>query len=220
MKKFAIGCLVILIIGGALLAVGAYLTYQRVSPMLEQARNYAEELGQVGEFEKEIKNREPYSAPANRELTPAQVERFVRVQQSVRKSLGQRFDELEEKYKHLKANSEESKPPSFREVFMGLSELSKVFVQARRFQVDALNAEGFSRSEYNWVRARVYQAAGVEATAAIDVGKLEEAIKKGTGTSVDLPETKLGDAPARNRELVKPYLKNIDEWLPLAFFGL
>ena len=221
MKKFAIGCLVILLIGGALLVVGAYLAYQKMAPVVQEARIYVEGLAKLGDLEKQVKNTATFAAPANQELTPVQVERFVRVQESVRKSLGQRFDEIEAKYRHLKPDTPDtSRTPSFGELMTALSEISSVFVQARQFQVNALNAEGFSQSEYSWVRARVYQAAGVEATTTIDFSKIQEAIRKGTGTTVTLPETNLSSAPARTRELVKPHLRKMDDWLPLAFFGL
>ena len=35
-------------------------------------------------------------------------------------------------------------------------------MQARRYQVDALNQEQFSQAEYCWVRDRIFQAAGMK----------------------------------------------------------
>ena len=35
-----------------------------------------------------------------------------------------------------------------------------------------------------------------------------------------MPEVDLPDAPAKNRELVKPYAEQIMEWLAMASFGL
>jgi hypothetical protein len=71
------------------------------------------------------------------------------------------------------------------------------------------------------VRSRVYQAAGVEATSAIDFQKIAEAARKGTGIDgIEVPKAPVVNVPAKNRALVKPHLEQIDEWLPLLFFGL
>ena len=221
MKKLLIGCLVILVLGGVLFGVGAYYLYRAASPVLENARDYLDRFSQLGELEKQIKNQSPYAAPENGELTKEQVDRFTRVQAQVRTALGQRFDEIEEKYKHLKANADRSTQPTVGEMFSALGELAGVVTDARRAQVNALNQEGFSSAEYTWVRSRVYQAAGVELSGAIDFQRIAEAARKGTGIEgIRVPEAPLGAVPAKNRELVKPHVKQMDEWLPLAFFGL
>jgi hypothetical protein len=109
----------------------------------------------------------------------------------------------------------------FTELLSSLREITGIYVDARRYQVDALNKEGFSQSEYSWVRDRMFQAAGMEIGSRIDIEKLQEAIRNGTGLdgirADDLPRP---NVPAKNRELVKPYVSQMDEWLPLVFFGL
>ena len=47
------------------------------------------------------------------------------------------------------------------------------------------------------------------------------AVREGTGMEdFSAPRVPTRDVPEKNRELVKPYLKQMDEWIPLAFFGL
>ena len=221
MKKLLIGCLVILVLGGVLFAVGGYFLYRAASPIVQNARDYLDRFGQLGELEKQIANQTPYTAPQTGELTKEQVDRFARVQQLVRGALGQRFNEIDAKYNTMKAEADGTEQPSMREAFAALGELANVLVDARRAQVAALNQERFSSGEYAWVRARVYQAAGVEATSAIDFQKIAEAARKGTGIdSIEVPEAPVVNVPAKNRALVKPHLEQIDEWLPLLFFGL
>lgn len=221
MKKLAVGCLVILVLGAVAVGVGAFFLYRAASPVLEDARRYVENVSKLGDLERDIKNRERFAPPSNGELTQPQVERFVRVQRKVRTSLGQRFDQIEAKYRHLKANNDSPRVASISEAMAAVSELLNVFTDARRYQIEALNQEGFSSSEYSWVRTRVYAAAGVEATTAIDLQKIAEAAREGTGIDrIRAPDTPDFDVPARNRALVKPYVSQMDEWLPLAFFGL
>ena len=110
--------------------------------------------------------------------------------------------------------------PSLSQLMAGLGDMSKVYLDARRAQVDALNTEKFSRDEFSWVRLRVYQAAGIEATG-LEPRELERVIQEKTSSApVPMPTVNLPDAPAKNRELVKPYAKAIMEWLAMASFGL
>jgi hypothetical protein len=221
MKKLLVGCLVIALFAAVLFAVGGYLLYRAAAPVLEDARSYLQGLTDLGEIEKDIANQSPYSAPAGGELTEEQVQRFVRVQDNVRAAMGQRMTEIEEKYKHLKANAENREQPSIGEVLGALREVSGLFTQARRYQIEALNREKFSQDEYRWVRNRVFEASGIEVAGMIDLQKIAEAARQNTGIEdLTAPELPKVNVPEKNRALVKPYVDQMDRWIPLAFFGL
>ena len=223
MKKLLLGCLGIAVLAGILFAVGSYILYRAASPVFDNARGYLEGLSRINELDKDIVNQSPFTAPASGELTQAQVERFARVQDSVRKALGQRMNEIEEKYKRFKLNAENREQPSIGELVSALNDLANVFMQARRFQINALNEEKFSQAEYSWVRDRIFQAAGKEVVNHIDLKKIGDAVRDNTGVDVDTsraPSVPLAPVPEKNRELVKPYLDRMDSWIPLAFFGL
>jgi hypothetical protein len=221
MKKLLAGCLIVVFVGAVGLAVAGYLFYRAASPLVQQARDYVSGMGALADLDAKIANQTAFAPPGNGELTAAQVERFARVQDAVRKGLGTRVDEIEKKHKSLAGGKEQ---PSPTEVFSALSDVIGLFADARGFQVDALNAERFSQSEYTWVRTRVYAAAGMQVTSAFDFRKLEELAKAAQDqTGLKVPEVempKIAEVPERNRELVKPYLSRMDQWLPLAFFGL
>ncbi|MBA3271118.1 MAG: hypothetical protein H0T71_11465 [Acidobacteria bacterium] len=221
MKKFLTGCLIVAVLGVVAIAVGGYFLYRAASPVIENARSYLQGFSELDDLERAITNQSPHTAPETGELTEAQVQRFARVQDSVRAALGQRMTEIEEKYQHLKSDGVESRQPSVAEVVGGLSEIARVFTEARRFQVTALNAEGFSQAEYSWVRDRIFQAAGVEVTSMIDLSKIEEAVRTGTGIdNLGTDRLPRPNIPEKNRALVKPHINKMDQWLPLAFFGL
>ena len=40
MKKLLVGCLVIVVLGAILFAVGGYILYRAASPVIQDARNY------------------------------------------------------------------------------------------------------------------------------------------------------------------------------------
>jgi hypothetical protein len=219
-KRFLTGCLIVLVLAGILFAVSGYILYRAASPVIENARNYLSGLTELGELAKQVKNQAPYSPPASGELSDAQVQRFARVQDAVRSTLGQRMKQIEEKYKQLQADAKANQQPSFGDILSALGDMANIVVQARRYQVDALNQEGFSQAEYSWVRDKVFQAAGQEVVNLIDLKKVEDAVRQGTGIEgVKAPPLPKIDVPPKNRELVKPYLDRMDSWIPLAFFG-
>src|SRR5262245_7970992 len=166
MKKLLFGCLGILVLAAILFAVGGYILYRAASPVLDSARGYLSNLTKINELDKEIANQAAYTPPESNELTEAQVQRFARVQDSVKNALGQRMNEIEDKYKRFKGNAENRQQPGFGDMVSALNDLANVLLQARRFQVNALNEEKFSRAEYSWVRDRVFQAAGKEVVSA------------------------------------------------------
>jgi hypothetical protein len=220
MKKLLAGCLIVAVLGAVVAAVGTYLLYRAASPLIDDARNYMEGMSKLEDLERQITNQSSYTPPESGELTEAQVQRFVRVQQAVRASLGQRFNEIEEKYQYLRDNNDTKNVP-VTEVLASLRDITGVYVDARRYQVEALNKEGFSQDEYSWVRDRVFQAAGMEIGSRIDLERLQEAIREGTGVDgIRADRLPKPNVPAKNRELVKPHVDQMDEWLPLVFFGL
>lgn len=216
MKKILVGCLVIVVIGAIGLATAGYFAYRAASPWFQKASDYVSALKALPDLEQKIDDKSSFSAPQSGELTPRQVERFARVQERVRQGLGARVEEIEKKHASLKS----AEPPSPTEALSAMADLFGLFIDARRYQVDALNAEQFSQSEYDWVRVRVYAAAGMHLTSAFDLRKIEEMARSGQSQIGMSPNFQIPEPPARNRELVKPYMDNMDQWLPLAFFGL
>ena len=70
------------------------------------------------------------------------------------------------------------------------------------------------------MRLRVYEAAGLEVARGIDWSSLEEAIKSGSDqTGVPVPSVTLPEVPEKNRELVKPHVAELKDWIPLAVLG-
>jgi hypothetical protein len=225
MKKLLAGCLVVVVLLMVVAGVGAYFLWRAARPALDSARQMVEgvsQLSEVVEMEDRLANTSTYEGPASGELTAEQVERFLRVQARVKQTLGTRAEAFREKYKELATTRPDGTevPPSLSQLLAGLSDMSQIYLDARRAQVDALNTEKFSRAEFSWVRLRVYQAAGIEA-ARYDPRELEKLLQAmASGAKGTVPEVALPDAPATNRELVKPHAAQLMEWLAMASFGL
>jgi hypothetical protein len=215
MKKFAIGCGIVLLVLCVLGGIAGYVAYSRfVKPMAGAIT----ELSQLADIEKQVKNTASFAAPDNGELNTEMVSRFVKVQEAMQARLGTRMDDLKAKYDQIdKAMKSERRQASFSEAMSALKDLSSIVVEAKRAQVEALNQAGFSVREYEWVRQQVYAAVGIVA-AGFDLKDVQRLAKEGGRPAPD--KEAIGNVPDRNKELVKPYEKKLQDWAPLAFFGL
>ena len=216
MKKFAIGCGIVLLVLAVLgVAVGYYVYSNYVRPM---AGSFAE-MSKLADIEKEVRNTASFTAPESGELNEVMVTRFVKVQEQLQGKLGNKLGQLKSKYELLdKSFKAENREASVSEVFGALKDLSGILLEAKRAQVEALNANGFSVKEYEWVRGQVYAAVGVVA-AAFDMKNIEKMARE-AGRGESEVSGAIGDVPEVNKTLVAPYEEKLKEWAPLAFFGL
>jgi hypothetical protein len=216
MKKLAIGCGIVLVLLGVVAAGVGYYVYRQASSIFAQLRD----LERLPEIERGVRVQSTYTPPATGELTVAQVERLVKVQELVRQRLGQRFAELEAKYKTL-MDKKEATAADVPALVGAYRDMAAAWMEAKRSQVDALNTVDMSLTEYKWIREQSYRALGV-AYMDLDVSKIVEQIRSGN-TNVEPGQIggSMGPTgPESNRKLIEPYKKRLEENLPLAAFGL
>lgn len=225
MTQFMAGCLSGLLLLGAVAGVTGYLAWNYVEPIVTTVSDMkagVERLGDAVDIDRELVHTDPFEPPSSGELTANQLARFITVQEAVRTALGTPGEAFAARYRELtrRAPDEPARVPSLSELLDGVTGLSDLYLDAWRAQVAAMNAAGFSRDEFSWVRLRVYQAAGLDAVR-YDARDLERRLERvARDTSLKVPEVTLPDAPAANRLLVKPHLEIIRSWLGMAFFGL
>ena len=213
MKKWVIGCLAVLLIVGVVGIGGMWYAYHR-------AKEYVTGLAQFGDIpkiEEQVQNKASFTAPADRELTADQVNRFMRVQEGLETRMGARLKELDTRYQALsKGNAGNA---SVTETFSAIKDLGSLILEAKHTQVELLNTQHFSVSEYNWTRQSIYSAIGVPME-----GNFTDALKKaaeGHPRSGDTPQdTLIGDVPEHNKQLVAPHADQLRERAGWAFFGL
>lgn len=216
MKKLAIGCGVIILLVGIAIGGAAYYTYRQARSMFAQFS----ELSQVPEIERSVRVRTAYVPPDSQELTPGQLERLLKVQTAVRSRLGERFTELETKYKAL-TDKKEATIADAPALLAAYRDVAAAWMAAKRSQVDALNDVGLSLEEYRWIRDQAYRALGV-AYMDFDVSKLVDQITRGsTYAEPGQIRGSVGPSgPDANRTLIEPYKKQLESNLALASFGL
>jgi hypothetical protein len=222
MKKILTGCLIVAVIAMIGFGVAAFYAYRAMKPVIDNASNYMDKAREVTRLGEEIKIKTPYEPPKNGELTAAQVERFLAVQTRVRSDLGSQWDQVEKQSADIRAKADANRKDwtlaEFTSVF---SEIGSIWVIGRKAQVNALNVQRFSEEEYEWVRRRVYEAAGVELAGGMDLSKIEGLARENAGRSgVEIPSMDLPAVPEANIKLVKPHVSKIKEWIPMAVLGL
>jgi hypothetical protein len=213
MKKVAIGCLVALVLGAVLVGIGGYWAYNKTKGMVASFS----QLQEIPKIEAQVQNKASFTAPGNGELTEDQVTRFIAVQKAIRDQLGARVQELDAKYDAL--SKKHGSDASIGEGLGALKDLGSLIVEAKKVQVEALNAQHFSLAEYEWARGAAYQAAGVPLSVNFQqIIKDAQAGQLPTGDSVT--EAVTGDVPEKNKALIAPHAEALRQSAGLAFFGL
>jgi hypothetical protein len=218
MKKIAIGCGIAALVA---LVAGAAVTYVVVNKVRSTVADFAV-LSEVPQIERGLRHTAAFTPPPSGELTGAQVERLVQVQQQIRSIVGTRFAEFEAKYKDLseRMNRNEGSVFDAPAVVSAYRDLAQTYVEAKRAQVAALNDATLSLEEYRWIRTQAYAAMGV-AVSEFDIARVIEDVTEGReprqpdGTIVAGPA-----GPETNKTLVEPHRKALEDNVAMMFFGL
>lgn len=215
MKKLAIGCAVLMLVGMVGAAGASYYAYHKVSSAFTQFA----ELGSLPEIERAVKNQRPYEPPATGEPSAAQIERLLEVQGTVRTRLGARADEIEHRYQRLLAKDSVT-AVDVPELVSAYRDLAAAYMDGKRAQVEALNGAGLSLEEYRWIRSHTYNALGMS-LVEVDLSRIVEDVKAGRQptTPATRPPPSASASPAL-RAQVEPHRKALEGNVGLAFFGL
>ena len=214
-KKIALGCGLALLLTGIVAGGLAYYAYRQVSATFTQFAALAE----APELEKSVKNREVYVAPASEEITEAQIEKLVKVQADVRQRLGERIAAFEKQYKTL-VDQKEASITDGPKILQAYADLASTWMDAKRAQVEALNATNLSLDEYRWIRDQAYRALG-QPFVDMDLSKIMENAKSGVQSGIGELRGSLGpEGPAVNQARIAKFKKLLQDNLALASFGL
>ncbi len=216
MKKLAIGCGIVVLLLGVAGAGVAYYLYRQFSGTIAQFA----QLSEVPELERRVRNQDPYVPPATEELSDGQVEKLLQVQSEVRKRLGARMAEFEQKYKAL-AEKTEAAVVDAPALMRAYSDLASMWLDAKRAQIEALNAAGLSLDEYRWIRNQAYRALGM-AFVDLDIARIVDEARR--GATSEAPGQLSGSiepaGPESNRTRVERIRKQLEQNIALASFGL
>lgn len=155
-----VALLVLVAGGGAVYWFVLRPLWQGASALVESAQQWQ----QVAQLDQAVSNREPFQAPPDGRLDTARVAALVAVQQAMSTRLGDRWQQLEAKYAELKSDQQrDGREPGVQDMFVAYADIAALIVEAKRAQVEALNAQGLSLEEYRWIRAQAFAALGLAA---------------------------------------------------------
>jgi hypothetical protein len=194
-KKIALGCLGVVLL---LSLAGGIIVYRFVIVPGRSMLQSAEALQQLETLNEDIRNQQPFTAPAS--LSAEHVNRFVVVQRQLLEQLEGRMGELEARYEQTNQTD-----MNMSDIINVWQDFADVLVEAKRTQVNALNASGFSLAEYAWVRQQVFTAFGY--SNITELPGVQENIN---------PDEPSAEAV----ELVRPHQALLEQTLVLSAFGL
>ena len=219
MKKLAIGCLIVVVVGAAAVVGIGYYGYLKVRSTVTQLA----ELRHIPEIERDIKIKTPFVAPASGEMSAAQLERFMQVETRIHDRLGQNFERLQRTYKTLadRANKDQTNVTDLPQLMAAYRDMAAAWLDAKRTQIDALNDAKMSLDEFRWLRSESYRALKIP-FVDLDWGRMAEQVKAGAsaGEAVVIGGALGGPAPESNAKLVEKYRHQLEVYLPMAAFGL
>lgn len=216
MKKFLIGCLgliVVLSIAGGI--AGYIFVYRPISAGVKNITTNVQQIEEISKLDENISNKNSFAVPDDSVLSAAQVERYMTVQKTITDTLSEEIKVLDEKYTSLK-HEDDSGIQSIRDIpklIGAYSDIIEIVLDAKKLQVEALNSNGFSLDEYNWVKKQVFAAAGQTLTN-FDLSKLTNG--DASPVEIALPT----NIPEQNIQLLEKYKDNFEDYIGLAFFGL
>lgn len=206
-RPVLVGCLVVAL---AVMVVGGVLAYVYLVRPAMSTVAAARDLARIEQIENRVRDKSAYRAPSDGALSEAQVERYVAAGGQILAALQGRVDELDARYRAIE---DQGRDPGLRELANAYADILRLMVDAKEAQVAALNEHGFSLSEYAWVRTQVIRAAGFTAYQ-VDLAALSNADQGDAVRELD------AEVPPANVTLVAPYAQELEQFLPLAAFGL
>ncbi len=205
MPKFLLGCLVVL----AVLAVGGGTAgyFMVIKPAYEFATDVGGFATEFAELNEQIQRQPRYQPPADGAVSDDQFERFLAAQRDIRIGMAGRLTELKEKWEEMQAEIDQAdRDANIVELVTAYRDLGELILDAKRNQVQALNAHDFSLQEYLYVRNQTFRALGEDVAVASfgDQGGPQ----------------RVRQVPDEVLEMVRPHREELMEGYALAWFGM
>ncbi|MCX7783867.1 MAG: hypothetical protein N2318_09545, partial [Meiothermus sp.] len=181
------------------------------------AQTLVNNFQQIIALDRNVERQTAYTPPATGLLRPDQVQRFVRVQRSVKQQLGERYQRVEARLNQLANQQVGQLTLDYRTALDLFREGGSLVLDAKGMQVQALNRQDFSLGEYAWVRSQVYAALGYGVPNLNPQEILRQIGARDFNPRVELARP---EAPAANVRLVEPYREELVSYYPLTWFGL
>ncbi|NDY94325.1 hypothetical protein [Wenzhouxiangella limi] len=205
MPKILLGCLIVLalvVVGGG--TVGYFMVFKPAYEFASDVGSFSTEFAELNE---QIAREPRYQPPLEGMLSASQFQRFLAAQRDMRAGMEGRLNELENQWQAVRAEIDrQERDPNIVEMVTAYRDLADLVLEAKRQQVEALQAHEFSLEEYLYVRNTTYRALGEEIAVA------------SFGQQGNPPMAR--ELPDEVLEMVRPHREELMESYVLAWFGL
>ncbi len=193
----------------ALLVVGAgvagyFLVFKPAYQFAADVRSFTSEFAALNE---QIERDQRYQPPLEGMLSAQQLQRYLAAQRDIVAGMRDQMDQLRGRFDLLSGElARQQRDSNILNMVAAYRDLGDLILAAKRQQVQALNAHGFSLQEYLYVRNTTFRALGEEVAVAA------------FGQQGDPPL--VPELPAEVIELVRPHREELMKSYMLAWFGL
>jgi hypothetical protein len=205
MKKFLVGCLVVVVV---LVAAGGTAGYFFViKPAWEFAGEVQAFVQEYAELNEQIERQEDFQPPQDGSVSSERFQRFLVAQRDMRQSMEGELETLKERFEAMQAEIDsEQRDMNLSELSSAYQGLGELLIKAKRVQVEALNRYNFSLQEYLYVRNQTYRALGQEVAVA--------------SFGDQAPQVRSRQVPEQVVEMVSPHREELMEGYAFAWFGI
>ncbi|MFW5815235.1 MAG: hypothetical protein ACOCVP_00125 [Wenzhouxiangella sp.] len=205
MPKILLGCLIVLavvVIGGG--TVGYFMVFKPAYQFASEVGSFSTEFAELNE---QIAREPRYQPPLEGMLSASQFQRFLAAQRDMRAGMEGGLRELESRWQQVQSEIEsQERDANIVEMVTAYRDLADLILEAKRQQVEALQAHDFPLEEYLYVRNTVYRALGEDIAVA------------SFGQQGDPPMAR--QLPDEVLVMVRPHREELMEGYVLAWFGL
>ncbi len=205
MPKFLAGCLVVLAVaalGGV--TAGYFLLIKPAYEFVTDVGGFATEFASLNE---QVRRDPGFRPPPDGSVDQAQFDRYLAAQRDIRTGMEERLPELQARWQAMQAEIDRrGGEPNIVELVTASQDLAGLLLSAKRQQVEALDAHGFSLQEYLYVRNQAFLALGVP-VAVVGMGEQ------------GAPQRR-HPVPDEVIAMVRPHQEELMQSHALAWFGL
>ena len=209
------------VLGGAILVIilTVVIGYGGVyQPYIAPYHEALQEGSDLEALNERVDDQSTFSPPDDGILTSDQVERYMRVQSAIEREVGHQIGELEREI--ASAQRQTGTDLSVQETAEVLREAVGRLAEAKEVQVEALNQQNFSLSEYRWVQQELYRAIG-HPLPRNSLTETVTGLNRASGDGDRLSEAyDRRDVSSKNQKLARGYADRLEQKAPLAFLGL
>lgn len=205
MPKFLVGCLLVLAvaaIGGV--TAGYFLLVKPAYVFVTDVGGFATEFAALNE---QVRRDPAFRPPPDGAVDEAQFARFLAAQRDIRSGMEERLPELQARWRAMQAEIDRRDGQvNVVDLVSASQGLAGLLLSAKRQQVEALDAHGFSLQEYLYVRNQTFLALGVPVAVA-SMGE-----QGGPQRRHPVPDEVIA--------MVRPHQDELMQSYALAWFGL